>query len=229
MKNNPQYQINLINQSINDVKFIKNYIKMPIKGIIKTFEVWVFLYLLSIVPFFILDILSVKLEFYNISWYFGCYRICKILFSIMVPLVLFVYIYKSDISLRERRFLKIWIVFPILFCINQILPTISYYLNTDIMVSIYQSFPFSLFISLISIVYIYSFFKYRFIAITLIVNILYMVFSFIYISLYSQLENVSIYMINIYTFLISLQQYGGVELLSMITIIILIKVLNKNE
>ena len=102
---------------------------------------------------YIIDILNFKFGFYNYKYFYNLYNGGKVLFNICINLYIWKTICLKELSVKERRFLKLWIIFPILFSIEIIIPILTNYLNTDAMISFYQTISLSYIIVLIELFY----------------------------------------------------------------------------
>lgn len=214
-------QLNIIEQSMNDTKYIKDSY-YPANGIIKILKYWFLLYTFSILTFFIIDKINIGFELYNYSIFYTVYNLYRIMICCMIPVILVIYIKKMDITVKERRYLKIWVVFPILFCLDNCLGIISSLLNANLMISFYQSFPISSIVNIIFIIYLYSYFKYNGFIALISICILYYGCSFYFLSTYINLLESSIFQTNLFILISNCQSYRIIEILTLLIAIILL-------
>lgn len=213
-------RLNIISQTINDTRYIKDsYI--PLSGIVKILKLWFVMFTLSVLSFYTIDKLNMSYELYNHPTFYSIYNTYRILICIIIPLFLYMYISKSDISLKERRFLKVGLIFPSLLCLDNCLSSISSILNADLMISFYQSFPVSGIINVIFLFYLYSYFKHKSIIALVSVYIVYLTCSFYYLSIYYNLTQSSDFQSNIFMILNSFQLYRVIEILTLLLAIII--------
>ena len=147
----------------------------------------------------------------------------RIIICIAIPTLLLFCVLKSEISVKERRYLKIWLIFPIFFCLDNCLSSFSSLLNAETMISFYQSFPISGIINIVFLLYLYSYFKYKGISVLIIMYIIYCGFSFYYLSIYLNLIDASLIQTNLFMILNNIQSYRIIEILSLLISIIVIK------
>lgn len=219
--NDYQKRLNIIEQAMNDTKYIKDTYQ-PTLGIIKMLKLWFLIYAFSILTFFIIDKINMSFELYNYPSFYTIYNLYRIMICCIIPIIVFICIQKSDISLKERRYLKIWLVFPILFCLDNCLASISSLLNAETLISYYQSFPISSIVNIIFLVYLYYYFKYRGFIILTFIYTLYCSYSFYYLSIYFNLAENSIFQTNFYVFINYFQTYRIPEILTLLVSIILL-------
>ena len=214
--------LNIIEQTMNDTKYIKDSYQ-PTFGIIKILKYWFILYFLSILSFFCIDKINMYYELYNYSSFYTIYNVYRIIICIAIPTLLLFCALKSEISVKERRYLKIWLIFPIFFCLDNCLSSFSSLLNAETMISFYQSFPISGIINIVFLLYLYSYFKYKGISVLIIMYIVYCGFSFYYLSIYLNLIDASLIQTNLFMILNNIQSYRIIEILSLLISIIVIK------
>lgn len=214
-------KLDIINQSTKDVAYINDKY-YPIKGILKILLCWLFIYIACNLIFFTIDQFNMAYEFYNLSWFFDVYNIMRIMICAIIPFILFICISKFEMSLKERRFLKIWLVFPVLFCLDNCLSSISSILNAEVMIAFYQSFPISSIVNIVSLLYLYSYLKYKSILAITAIYVSYCTLSFYYLSNYFHLTNATSFQNDLFISLNLIQAYRVVEILTLLTVIIIL-------
>lgn len=220
--NKHKKQLDIINQSMNDARYIRDGYQ-PVEGIFQMLKYWLVLYILSVLSFFIIDKMNMNFELYDTLYYYPLYNTYRILICAVIPVVLWNYLSKSDISLKERRFLKVWLIFPVLFCLDNCLSSIASFLNADVMLSFYSTFPLSSVVNIVSLISLYSYFKYRDILHLTIVYVIYCCVSFLYLSVYINLIEPSLLQINTYIILDYFQLYRVIEILTLLVTILFLK------
>ncbi|WP_050638369.1 hypothetical protein [Candidatus Stoquefichus sp. SB1] len=214
--------LNIIEQTINDTKYIKDSYQ-PFLGIYKILKYWLLLYTFSILSFFCIDKINMNLELYNYSSFYTIYNLYRIILCIAIPTILLLCILKSNISLKERKFLKIWLIFPVFLCLDNCLASITSFLNAEVMISFYQSLPISCIINIISLLYFYYYFKQKKLIILAFIYAIYCSCSFYFLSIYFNLTEINIFYTNLFTILNFLQTYKIVELLTLFITIVLLR------
>ena len=113
-KNNDINKLKIINQAIKDTEYITTEYS-PYRGIISVFCKWLICYSSMMLLIYVIDILNFKFGFYNYKYFYNLYNGGKVLFNICINLYIWKTICLKELSVKERRFLKLWIIFPILF------------------------------------------------------------------------------------------------------------------
>lgn len=161
-----QDHLNIIKKTIGDTRYILDDAK-PASGIKEVLYSWLKSFVISNLILFIYVELSLYLDFFGTKLYYQIFRLSQvILFCIPVILYLF-YIYRIDMTVKEKDFLKEFMIFPIFISFFKMLNSIAYYLDVNSMVSLYDTIPFDLFIAFIAIYQLYRYFddkKYKYIA-----------------------------------------------------------------
>ena len=228
--NEYETRLNMITQTMNDTKYIKDTYQ-PFTGIVKILKYWFILYTFSIISFFCIDKINMTYELYNHPIFYTIYNFYRIGICISIPIILLIIILRSQISLKERRFLKIWLIFPTMFCLDNCLSSISSLLNSEVMITFYQSFPISGIINIISLFCLYYYFKHKSLIVLVIIDIIYSICSFYYLSVYFNFTSINIIQTNLFITLTYLKTYKVIELLSLLITIIFIyrKCMKPNE
>lgn len=175
-------QMDIINQTINDTKYLKDNYK-PSRGLIKVIRTWFLMYITSEFIFNIITEIRIEYHLHNYNWYFPLYDSFIVLASLFILIFTIVNVNKIKISYKERDILKGWLIFPILFAVNEILPVISILFNSEIASEFYSAFPLTLLLSLIMIIYIYFQYKHKELIWVIILNSLSIIITFVIMSL----------------------------------------------
>ena len=133
-------KLDTINNTIIDTKFILDDGK-PYKGIYKTLFFWilsVFLssIIISIIPYFALTYAWVEFEIY-----YTIFRIIYIVLFTIPILVYFISTKRMEMTLKELNFLNTFSFIPILISFFKLLTPLSYYLNVDFLLTLYNVIP----------------------------------------------------------------------------------------
>ena len=105
--------------------------------------------------------------------------------------------YRIDITVKEKDFLKEFMIFPVLISFFKMLNSISYYLDINTMVSLYDTIPFDLFVAFIAIYQLYRYFddkKYKYVA----------YLALIFVIMFTLIKYIAIKMITLNTFIINM-------------------------
>ncbi len=210
----------LIAQSQDDADYVLNE-KKTYKHISKTFRLWIIQFSLYVGLFYIIDRLNGYFALYNITYYYPIYNFFKVLLSVILLLSLWRSLNKQS-SLIERRFLKMWFIFPACIYIEQILICVFTYINAGFVLSYYLSFPLSTFINIIMLFYIYSYFKNKNLLLIILLNIGYMLFSFLYSVYFPTIVNSTQFQIFLFSMIDNIDAYFITNILSMLFILLLI-------
>lgn len=150
--------LDIINNAIDDAKFVLND-TTPYKGIRKVFIYWI-CYLLVINLFlYVYWKLAISFNFNMNELFFLLNRIFYISLSIISIIVYIIATNRVSMTLKEKKFLKTFTLFPILLALLKMLPAVFYYINKEIMMQLYDTFPFDLVITFIALFYIMKYFK----------------------------------------------------------------------
>lgn len=181
-------KINLINDTMIDARFVLDDAK-PRKGICKTLFSWCFSFfiisfILSIIPKIAQN--SLWIESPN---YFSIYRILMIFFYTIPPIVYVICMSRINMTLKENAFLRTFIYIPIFISVFKMLFPLSYYLNSNFLLSLYDTIPIDIIFLTFGLIQLYSYFKNRNIIIMIILSIMYIIFfSVIKIITFQQIE-----------------------------------------
>lgn len=158
MKNKNISDLDIIDNAIDDAKFVLNE-KIPYKGIKKVFICWVCYLLASNLFLYVYWKLAIVFNFNMNEVFFLLNRIFKISLSIISVIVYIVATNRVNMALKEKNFLRTFTIFPILLALLKMLPSVFYYINTEIMMQLYDTFSFDLVITFIALFYIMKYFK----------------------------------------------------------------------
>lgn len=220
--NKSDKQLQIINQSMEDAKEIINF-KVSVTGIKKILFIWVILYTSYNVLISTLQKLNLYHEWYLTEWYYHSYNIFISLINVLMGIVLVIGIHKINMSLKERRFLKVWVVFPVLLLISNVILSITPYLNLDIMLQYYNAFPLSIILHSLSVLFIYSYCRQ-----TRVLGVfrglsVYSLLLFLFMITNNLVTEYSEWYTALYIFVENISAYKVVEILTTLLVIIFIK------
>lgn len=191
-----QDHLNIIKKTIGDTRYILDDAK-PAVGIKKVLYRWLILFVVSNLILFIYMKASLYLDFFGTKSYYQIFRLSNIiLFCIPIMFYLF-YVYRMDMTVKEKDFLKGFMIFPLLISFFKMLNSISYYLDINTMVSLYDTIPFDLFVAFIAIYQLYRYFddkKYKYVA----------YLALIFVIMFTLIKYIAIKMITLNTVIINM-------------------------
>ena len=187
-KNNINDQINLINDTIIDTRFVLDDAK-PFKGIFKTLLIWS-------VSYFIINMILMTISYlaFHYAWFeFPAYSSFSQFFRIImyvIPTILYmIFLKKIHMTLKEIKFLKTFFAIPAFISLFRILYPISYYLNTEFLMMIIDTIPLDIIFMTFGLIQLYSYFKDKKLAIPIVLSFIYIIFfSIIKIICHAQQE-----------------------------------------
>ena len=173
MKKKANDDLSIIKNTIIDTKYILDDGK-PYSGIKIVFGNWIKTFIICNLILFIYTEFSIYFNFFGTKQYYQIYRLSNIIL-LYIPFLLYQFFScRVDMTVKEKDFLKSFMIFPLLISFFKTLNSISYYIDISAMVSLYDTIPFDLFVLFIAIYQIYRYFddegfKY----------VLYLVFAFL--------------------------------------------------
>lgn len=172
--------LELIQNTIYDTKYVLDDAS-PNKGIKKVLSQWLFsFFIVNLLSFLIVQI-SLKTHFWGTEIYYSMYRIFNIL-SLLIPVMIyFLFLKKINMTIKERDFLQSFSIYITLLSLIKMYPALSYYINTDIMLLLYDTIPLDLLVIFLAIFQIYRYFHNKSLIYLNIILLVYMMF-FIFIK-----------------------------------------------
>lgn len=158
MKKNDKNNLEYINQAIGDTRYILDDFK-PCKGIKKVLIIWLSLFIVYNALLYCYSTLLINTSFYASDLYYRVIRISDLLWNTINFIVYLVDTLKLNMTIKERDFLKAFMIYPLFISILKSLETISSYINIEFMLSLYQTVPFDLIITLLAIIQLYRYFN----------------------------------------------------------------------
>lgn len=220
--------LQIIDQTIADTNYVKDD-RIPYYNIKKIITRWLIFYVVSNIIIFIFQTLGNYLNIIFTSWFFPLIRILNLsLFSL--SLIFYFYnIYKTKISVKEKDFLMLYTVVPVLLIFTKVLMPLSYYLNTDILIGLINTISLDLITLILSAFLIKYYFKESSFNFFILYNLFIYLINIAIIYLFTSVLIQSTILIKIYNFIILCQDYGVFILAHYILMISLIKRFSKNE
>lgn len=214
-------QMDIINQTINDTKYLKDNYK-PSRGLIKVISTWFLMYISSKFIFNIINEFQIKYKLYNYEWYYPLFDFSIVIVSLLILLFTIVYVNRIKISFKERDILKGWLIFPILFSMIEMIPVFSILLNSELVSQFYSALPLTLLLTLIMDVYIYFQYKYKELKVMIVFNGILIILIFIIMSLILNLSEVTDFQTEFIIGFNEFLSYKGCEIfIVLITLLIL--------
>lgn len=192
-------KLNIIKNAINDTRIIIDKDR-PSRGIKRTLFLWVLCYLLINIFFIIFSKISLACNFWGTDIYFSLYRVLTLLLYIILPAVYLISIKFINMTLKETIFLKNFCYIPILLSICKLIYPLSYYLNFEILIQLYDTIPLEMIFIIIGLIQFYNYFKKPKYLCIIMLSIGYvLIFTFLKTILFNQL-----YYVEVSEFLITL-------------------------
>lgn len=222
-----QELIHVINQSVVDTNYIKDdkISCYRLKNIIRN---WLIFYMISNTILYFLHLIGIS----GINEEYWFYPLVRILYISLFGLSLVYFIYtinRTRISVKEKDFLKLYVLVPVLLVFTKIIFPISYYLNTDILLGLINTVSLDLITLIISSLLFKFYFKDNHLNIFILFNIILYIFNILVIFLFSSLNNSSQLLIDIYNLIIFLKDYGLFVLMHFGYMLVYMKKVIKNE
>lgn len=182
--------LDLIDNTIADTHYIKDDLK-PTKSIYKIFSLWTIFYIITSIFILVYNKLGVYLELYLYDWYFPTTRISSILLLLLTLFAYFILIRKIKGSIKEKDFLMLYSVIPIILILSRLAYPLSYYVNTELIIRLYETIPIDLIAIVIGAVLLNYYYKSNFTKKLIYINIIILILNVLIFSLYSygQLNN----------------------------------------
>lgn len=173
MKKKANDDLSIIKNTIIDTKYILDDGKQC-SGIRIVFGNWIKTFIICNLILFIYTEFSIYFNFFGTKQYYQIYRLSNIIL-LYIPFVLYQFFScRVDMTVKEKDFLKSFMIFPLLISFFKTLNSISYYIDISAMVSLYDTIPFDLFVLFIAIYQVYRYFgdeRFKY--------VLYLVFAFL--------------------------------------------------
>ena len=196
---NHHEKIKIINKAISDTKFLldKPFFTVGLKRCIKR---WLISIILLNLILFLFDILLQTLTIFESNTIYHVHNILFIMLNIIPLCIYLIFISEKNLSLKEKHFLRLFFIIPILFFLNKILFPLAFYLNFDYLLSLYDSISLELFATIIATLLLYYFFKnIKYLYLTF-VTLIYTVVSSVIKIIYLNSEQVNYALLKLFNF-----------------------------
>lgn len=151
-------KMDIINNGISDGKYFLDDTK-PYKAILKTLLYWsisIFIKNLVLYPFFTI---SQSNGFFGTSRYYAIFNTMSLIFE-CTSLLIYIYMYfKTESSLKERDFLKLFSIVPIGIFLYHMITFLVVLYPIDFLFNIFYSIPLDIILTIIGLGIIYTYFK----------------------------------------------------------------------
>lgn len=190
-KKKPREDLNTINETIFNTEFILNNGKPKI-GIYKVLLYWFISFSLATLFFYLVFLLNDEFKIINLELYFMINRYGT-LFLYSIPLIVYIVLLKkTNMTLKERNFLKVNFIFFVMFSFEKILYPLSFYINLEVLIMLYEIFPISIVFLLILLINLHNYFKNKKYWILESITFIYMLALLIVkLMVYQQITNLS--------------------------------------
>lgn len=176
----------IIDKAIFDSKYISTDIPYQ-EGIFFVILVWTILYGASSFLITIFDntiLKHIMLEPNNLSLLQSYYSFKRMMILFLFSLSIigyFIALKNKDMTIKERDFMKYFSIFVVLISLSRMFFVLTFYVNTEMLLKLYDSLPLDLIVSIIAIYLLYQYTNNKLVLIILLANILLFFFN-IYLS-----------------------------------------------
>lgn len=161
----------LIDNTIADTNYVKDDAK-PTNHIYKILKLWTVLYAITSLAILIYDRIGTYQELIFYDWYYPIIRVESILLFTITLLTYVIPTWKMKGSLKEKDFLKFYSIIPISLVLARLIYPLSYYINSELLVTLYSTIPLDLIIIIIGSIILNYYYKARFTKGLIILNII---------------------------------------------------------
>lgn len=206
--------LDTIKKTIGDTKYVLDDAR-PCNGIKKVLLIWLVSFSLSHLLLFIYVKFSLFYNFFGTELYYQIYRISHIGLLALSFIIYQFYSNKLSMTVKEKDFLRGFMIYPLFLSFFKALNSISFYINTNVMVLLYDTIPFDLIIAFMAIFQIYRYFNEKYF---LYLSICLMIF----IALFTFIKIVSFNMSDVNMLIVSINNLVDIiNLYSIIPILLL--------
>jgi len=216
--------LNIVHQTIADTNYIKDDIS-PKRYMYKIFLRWLLSYAIASGTIFIYQKIGEYLNLYSQTWYFPSVRIMYFLLYGIILILYFanIYYYQRKMSIKEKDFLKFYSLVPCLLIFSKLIIPLSYYINGEVLMSLYKTISLDLLTLIISSSLLSFYFKTKNMKKFLIVNIVIYFIQVIVFSLFFSSANPSSLLIRCFNIMAFLRDNGLFVLLHYSMALIIMK------
>lgn len=169
---NTKEQIDAINRAYADTDFV---LKKPkyVSGIKSALSRWIISLAISNLILFLFEEVAKYFSLFGLETYYQVYRLLYLILCIVPLFFFFSFLLNKKNTLEENHFLKMFSIVPLLVSFNKILFLISFYIDFDYFLTLYDNIPLELIASIIGLIMIGSYLKDNKYTILTIVTIVY--------------------------------------------------------
>lgn len=191
-------KLNAIHNAVSDTQYILDDAR-PSSGIKKVLCIYAIAPLIINVILYLISTISQSVGLWESENYFRAYRILNIILYIGLFILYYYCIQKVEMTLREKQFLKGFMIVPIFYSFTKLLYPISYYLNFDVLLMLYEIIPLDIIMLIVGLLQIYNYFKKKkYIYLTVITGVYLLVFTLVKIYVYGLLEDTTFNLFIVY-------------------------------
>lgn len=151
-------KMDIINNGISDGKYFLDDTK-PYKAILKILSYWSISILIKSLILYIIFTISQSNGFFGTNEYYMIFNSVSIIFECL-SLFIYIYLYfKTESTLKERDFLKLFSIVPVGIFIYHIVSFLVVLYPIDFLFNIFYSIPLDIILSVIGLCIIYTYFK----------------------------------------------------------------------
>lgn len=155
---NAKETIEVINKTYDNTKFIieKN---SYLEGIYEVIHSWITVLFFSNAFLLLFEFISQMTGFFGKNLYYIIYNICFIIAYLLPLIIYFIKLKKPYITLKERHFLHLFYLVPVLVSCSKLLFLFSYFFNFDYLLTLYSSIPLDIIATIIGLLLLNNYLK----------------------------------------------------------------------
>lgn len=161
----------LIDNAIIDAHYVKDDAK-PSNHIYKILKLWTIIYSVTSLAILIYNQIGTYQELIFYDWFYPIVRVGSILLFSVTLLTYVIPAWKMKGSLKEKDFLKFYSIIPISLVLSRLIYPLSYYINSELLVTLYKTIPLDSIIIIIGSVMLNHYYKAKFSKRLIILNII---------------------------------------------------------
>lgn len=222
-------QLKLIKNTLVDTKFVLDD-AIPVEGIYKVFSKWSFTYVICTIALFLYTVLFRDSQAWWQTTYLSFYGFIYVLSYILPPLIYVKTLKETDMTLKEKTFLKSFIYIPFLLSVGRIFLPLAFSLNFEFLIVFFTMIPLDIFFCLFSFILLYNYLKNPKIKHLAIFTSGYLLFFIIIQTLmYENTEIISGFLFTLYSALQYINSYNILIICLLLISTLIIKKDLKNE
>lgn len=206
-ENSNEKLLNAIDDAIADTYYIKDE-ATPYRGIFKVLSRWLIIYTITSLILYIHNLMGLHLMMYNYEWYFIISRLTALIMFPVSLIVYFLLLIKTKMTLKEKDFLKTYSSIVILLVFSRIIYPLSYYLDSEILIGLYQTISLDLAVLILSSFFFNYYFKNNLTKNLIIFNIIIFIINIALFSIYVTTDSPSSMLIFMQNGITELRDHG---------------------